>query len=102
MTTVTSSEALGAVARRQPAIVLVSVYTTSGSFPRHGTRRVRATRIVNDFLKVAARKLRLTDTTGWIVSADGRDINPALSFAENGLAGTVTLNWGPREGGGGS
>lgn len=83
------------------AFVLAAVYTTSGAYPRQGHKREKVTEIVTDFLHEAARALRLTDTSGWIATVDGLDIDPAKSFAENRLTGTVTIHWGPREGGGG-
>lgn len=81
--------------------VLVAVYTTSGAYPREGHKREKATEIVAEFLQKAAHALHLTDTNGWVATVDGRDINPAQTFAENHLTGTVTIHWGPREGGGG-
>jgi hypothetical protein len=90
-----------AAAGQRPAHIEVSVFTTSGVFPRHGHEDVRPTEIVDDVLRKAAHALHLTDTSGWVVTSDGREIDAAASFAQNGLAGTVELHWGPREGGGG-
>lgn len=88
--------------RKRPDFVLVTVFTTAGVFPAEGAERVKPDTPVNDVLKRAAHKLDIKDTANWVVTVDGRDINPALSFAQNGLAGTVELDWGPREGGGGN
>jgi hypothetical protein len=84
-----------------PEFVLVAVYTTSGPYPKHGNKREKVTEIVAAVLKEAARALNLTDTSTWIATVDGRDIDPAKTFAANHLTGTVVVHWGPREGGGG-
>jgi hypothetical protein len=86
---------------RHPATVQVSVYTTSGAFPAKGQEKVESTEVIADFLSKAAKALHLTDTTGWVATVDGREINTARSFAEDGLRGSVKIHWGPREGGGG-
>lgn len=85
----------------QVSIVAVAVYTTSGAFPGHGHKREKATEIIANFLSQAARALRLTDTSGWVATVDDREIDSTKSYAENNLSGTVTIHWGPREGGGG-
>lgn len=82
--------------------VEVTVFTTSGTFPEEGALRVPPVTVVKQVLARAAAKLGLTDTTDWVVTVGGRDINPDRSFTQNGLAGTVELEWGPREGGGGA
>lgn len=83
-------------------LVEVTVFTTSGTFPEEGALRVTSDTLVSRVLARAAAKLGLTDTTDWIVTVGGRDINPSHSFTQNGLAGRVELEWGPREGGGGA
>lgn len=88
--------------RKQPELILVTVFTTAGVFPAEGALRVTPNTLVEDVLRRAARKLNLQDTMGWVVTADSRDIDPGKSFAQNGLSGTVELNWSPREGGGGN
>jgi len=80
----------------------VTVFTTSGTFPEEGVLRVPPVTVVKQVLARAAAKLGLTDTTDWIVTVGGRDINPDRSFTQNGLTGRVELEWGPREGGGGA
>nr|WP_314524959.1 multiubiquitin domain-containing protein [uncultured Brevundimonas sp.] len=87
--------------RRDHDFVTVTVFATAGVFPAEGALRVKADTLVSDVLERAARKLHLTDTAAWIVSIDGRDINVALSFEQNGLSGHVDLDWLPPEGGGG-
>lgn len=81
--------------------ITVSVHTTAGVFPSEGVLRVNAEDRVADILKKAAKRLRLPDTTGWVVSAGGRDINLDLSFEQNGLTGDVVITWNAPEGGGG-
>jgi hypothetical protein len=82
--------------------VEVTVFTTSGTFPEEGALRVPPVTVVKQVLARAAANLGLTDTTDWVVTVGGRDINPDRSFTQNGLTGRVELEWGPREGGGGA
>ena len=79
----------------------VSVYTTSGPYPKKGTEVVSATDLVAEILKKAKHALKIADTSDWVVLVGGREIDPAKTYHQNGLTGTVTLNWGPRVGGGG-
>lgn len=82
--------------------VLVTVLTLSGIYPPGGAVRVDASERIVDVLDRAAKALHLTDTSGWILSVGSRDLDPSLTFAAAGLAGTVELDWMPREGGGGA
>ena len=82
-------------------LVRVSVLTTSGSYPRHGVDPEPRDVTVSSILDKAKASLRLTDVSNWIATVGGREINPALSYAANHLAGEVKVQWGPREGGGG-
>lgn len=86
---------------KKPEFVLVTIFTTAGVFPAEGAVRARPEDLVSEILQRAAKKLHLKDTESWVVMVDGRDVNPALTFAQNGLSGTVELDWSPREGGGG-
>ena len=79
----------------------VQVVTTSGTYPDEGTDRVAANQPVKVELDKAQNTLEITDTTGWIVTVGGTPIDPAKSYADNGLKGSVKLDWGPKEGGGG-
>jgi hypothetical protein len=36
-----------------------------------------------------------------MVTVGGNTIDPTKSYADNGLKGSVKLDWGPKEGGGG-
>jgi hypothetical protein len=85
-----------------PDKVLVTVVTTAGTFPKEGAKRYPASTPIADALAAAARKLHITDTETWIVTVAGRDVNPALTFAQAGLSEEVVLEWGAREGGGGA
>jgi hypothetical protein len=81
--------------------LLVTVFTTSGTFPAQGALRVEASELIANILARAADKLRITDTTDWVAQVNGVDINPQLTFAQAGLSGEVDIEWGAREGGGG-
>lgn len=81
--------------------LLVTVMTLSGVFPAEGGLRVESNELISTVLDKAAKKLGLTDTTDWVVSVAGNDINATLTFEQAGLTGTVELDWMPREGGGG-
>ncbi|TAV76226.1 multiubiquitin domain-containing protein [Rhizobium leguminosarum] len=82
--------------------VLVTVFTTSGTFPAQGALRVDVDEVIATVLERAAKKLKLTSTAGWVVQVDGNDVNPSLTFAQAGLSGEIDLEWGAREGGGGA
>jgi hypothetical protein len=82
--------------------LLVTVFTTSGTFPAQGALRVDRGELIADVLARAARKLQLTQTEGWVAQVGGVDINPQQTFAQAGLSGEVDIEWGEREGGGGN
>jgi hypothetical protein len=86
---------------KHPAKVLVMVVTTAGIFPAEGSKQYAAETLVSAVLADAARKLHITAAPDWIVTADGRDLHPDMSFEQQGLSGAVRIEWGPREGGGG-
>lgn len=81
--------------------LLVTVFTTSGTFPAQGALRVAASEVIADILARAAHKLHLTQTGGWVAQVGGVDIHPQQTFAQAGLSGEVDIEWGEREGGGG-
>lgn len=85
----------------KPGVLLVTVFTTAGVFPAQGAVRARPDELVSVVLTRAARALGLIDTDTWVLAVDGREVNAGLTFAQNGLSGTVELDWAPREGGGG-
>lgn len=82
--------------------LVVTVLTLSGVFPAEGALRVDVSETISSILAKAAEKLHLTDTSSWVLSAGGQDINASMTFAQAGLAGTIELDWMPREGGGGN
>lgn len=90
------------MANPNESFVHVQIITTSGTYPSHGYDRVPTHQKVRIQLNEAARKLELTDTSGWVLSLGGREIDPEKSWLGNGLHGDVQLDWGPREGGGGA
>jgi len=79
----------------------VLVYTTSGSYPHHGFVAVPVTDKVSLILADAKEALHLTDTSTWVATVAGNEIDPNRTFEQDGLKGQVTIQWGPREGGGG-
>jgi hypothetical protein len=81
--------------------VEVSVVTTSGTYPATGTNRVASHQPVKVELAAAARKLEIVDTTNWIARVAGREIDVDKNYIENGLSGTVKIDYGPREAAGG-
>lgn len=81
--------------------VAVTVYTTSGAYPDKGYERVKITESVSKILSKAASTLKLMDTSNWIATVEGREIDPSKSYEANDLKGTLAIHWGPREGGGG-
>jgi hypothetical protein len=87
--------------RPGPDFVLVTVFVPGGVYPMAGAVKVEVDTLVSNTLQKAAKKLELGDTSGWIVSSGGRDIDPNQSYRANGLTGHVELDWHLREGGGG-
>lgn len=82
--------------------VLVAVVTTSGSYPAEDFERVPANQKVRVFLKKAAQHLHIVSTENWIAKVNGREIDPEKTYEENKLRGKITIDYGPREGGGGT
>ena len=81
--------------------VEVAVVTTSGRFPAEGTEQVASHQPVNNELKKAVKELKIVDTTNFIARVGEKEIDPNKSYVENQLTGTVIIDYGPREGGGG-
>jgi hypothetical protein len=79
----------------------VAVITTSGIWPGDGYDTVPVHQKVRIQLERAARELRLTDTSNWLATAAGRELNVDASYLDNGLSGQVGIDFGPRAGGGG-
>jgi hypothetical protein len=81
----------------------VQVITPSGIFPDDEKwRRVRTDETVADLLDKAAKKLKLTNVSDWVAFVGTKELNISQSFASNGLAGDVEIEWHKREGGGGA
>lgn len=87
---------------RSTAEVLVTVVTTAGVFPAEGAKRYPTTTPISGALADAARKLRITAAPDWVVLVHETDMVASFTFAQAGLSGSVQLQWGPREGGGGA
>ena len=85
-----------------PDTVAVTILTTSGTYPAEGAVRVPSTTMVAQVLSRAASKLELTETSTWISTVGGRDIDRNLTFQQLNLSGDVKVDWGPPEGGGGA
>jgi hypothetical protein len=84
----------------------VSIATTAGFYPAEGFNTVPEKQKVQHELDEAKDALHLKDVAGWIATvvtpAGKRTIDPAKSYAENGLVGKAEIDWGPSEGGGGA
>jgi hypothetical protein len=79
----------------------VAVVTTSGSWPKEGFEEIPIHQKVKIVLKKATDLMHIVSTDNWVAKVEGREINPENNFEENNLSGTITIDFGPREGGGG-
>ena len=86
---------------RDENFVEVAVVTTSGSYPTEGFSKVPVHQKIRVFLAEAARELKLTDVSNWVVRVNNDEIDPEKSYEENDLSGEIDIDFGPREGGGG-
>jgi hypothetical protein len=82
--------------------VEVAVVTTSGTYPSSGYNKMPAHQKVRVDLEKAAHELKITNTENWIAQVNGNQINVDQSYIENNLSGEFYVDWGPRQGGGGS
>ncbi len=80
----------------------VVVVTTAGTWPSEGYETIPEHQKVDEALKKAAKALGITNTAGWIVTAGGRTVDPAKSYVDNTLSGSITIDFGPPASGGGS
>jgi hypothetical protein len=81
----------------------VAVITPDGIYPNPDDyRRAYGAEIVQSVLDAAKHQLDIKDTSDWDAYVDNAPIDPAKSFAENGLSGIVEIEWHKREGGGGA
>jgi hypothetical protein len=94
-----------AEARKKKDEIEISISTTSGFYPTEGFNSIPEKQAVQHELDKAKEALHIKDVNGWIatvVAAGGkRTLDPAKSYAENGLFGKAEIDWGPSEGGGG-
>ena len=100
-------EQAGGSAHHPTGKLKVEVSTTAGSYPTEGFEEVPENQKVQVQLEKAARNLHITNTDGWIATVtdeSGKKKNIVItdSYTENHLTGTVTIDWGPSEGGGGA
>jgi hypothetical protein len=95
-----------AVAEQQskplPQHIEVAIVTTSGTWPEEGFDSVPIHQPIKVQLQQAAKKLKIADTTGWVATVGGRELNIEQNYLENQLSGQVQIDYGPREGGGGN
>lgn len=79
----------------------VAVVTTSGSWPKVDYETTPSHQKVKIVLKQAIDSIKIVSTDNWVAKVDGIEINPEISFEENNLHGKISIDYGPREGGGG-
>ena len=84
-----------------PHHIDVVIVTTSGVYPATGADQLPINQPVRVQLARAAANLGITDTAGWIARVGGVEIDANRSYEENSLDGSITIDYGPREGGGG-
>jgi len=82
--------------------VLVVVTTTAGSWPKEGFEKEPSHQKVSVFVKKAVEKLKIVSTEGWVATVNNKEIDLEKSYLDNHLTGEITIDYGPKEGGGGS
>lgn len=82
--------------------VLVMVVTTAGIFPAEGSKQYPASTKISAVLADAAKKLKITAPPEWVVQIANADVDKELTFEQANISGSVTIEWGAREGGGGA
>jgi hypothetical protein len=85
----------------KPNHIEVIVVTTSGTFPTTGVDEIPVHQLVSMELAKATKALEITDTTGWVARVNGTEIDVNKSYTDNHLSGSITIDFGKREGGGG-
>jgi hypothetical protein len=86
----------------KPNHILVAVVTTAGTYPAEGFDDVPINQPVKVILQHASKELGITNTTDWIAVVAGRELEIERDYVANNLTGEVSINWGPRETGGGN
>jgi hypothetical protein len=83
--------------------VAVAVITPSGIFPSADDyRRAYSEETVGELLALAAKALKITNTSDWVANVENRPIDPAQTFAQNDIGPIVEIEWHRAEGGGGA
>lgn len=88
--------------KAKPQHIEVAVITTSGTWPAEGFDSVPIHQPIKVELQHAVKKLSIADTTGWVAKVGNQELNIEQGYEENNLSGRVEIDYGPREGGGGS
>jgi hypothetical protein len=86
----------------KPNHLLVAIITTSGAFPESGFEEVPINQHLQVLLTKATKALGITDTTGWLAKHGLTVLDPSKSYQDLGLAGEVTIDYGPPASGGGN
>jgi hypothetical protein len=83
--------------------VAVAVVTPTGIYPgEEELSRVDESVLVAKVLKAAAETLGITNTTDWVASLHGKEIDVNRSFKDLKLNCIVEIDYHKREGGGGA
>ena len=81
--------------------VFVEVLTTSGSYPEEGYEKTPINQKLDVVLKKAEKRLKLTNTNNWVVRVNETELDCNTSYKQYSLSGKISIDFGPREGGGG-
>ncbi|WP_445220489.1 hypothetical protein ACKWRH_10740 [Bradyrhizobium sp. Pa8] len=83
--------------------VAVAVITPVGIYPDEDDfRREPESTVIEQVLKAAAEKLKITNTSDWVAKVDGRKLDPHKTFKQEHLSGIVEIEYHKHEGGGGA
>lgn len=83
--------------------VAVAVITPVGIYPDEDDfRREPESTVIEQVLKAAAEKLKITNTSDWVAKVDGRKLDPHTTFKQAHLSGIVEIEYHKHEGGGGA
>jgi hypothetical protein len=76
--------------------VKLAVRTPGRTWPTEGFILVPASQGVHEQLTRAVEALGIrADTSGWIASSEGRNVDIQATLMENGLAGEIIIRYGP-------
>ena len=87
---------------KEDQFIEVVICTSSGFYPEEGAENMPVHQKLKVQLEKAGRALGITDTSAFVATVDGRQLNFESSYVELGLTGHVEIDWGRSEGGGGS